>query len=62
MKIPPLPGSPGLTCAFRFLLVLLLKPVHEQAVPGGTQHSEELSDGEGVCVGADCRGQTGGGW
>lgn len=51
--------SAGLTCPLRFLLVLVFEPVHEQAVPGRTQHSEELSHGKGVCVGADCRGQRG---
>ena len=49
----------GLTCFFRLLLVLVFEPVHEQAVPGRTQHSEELSHGKGICVGADCRGQRG---
>lgn len=56
-------SSPGtlasLTCPFRFLLVALFKPVHEQAIPGGTQHSKELSDGKGICVGADCKEQRG---
>lgn len=53
--------SAGLTCLFRFLLVLVFEPVHEQTVPGRAEHSEELSHGKGVCVGADCRGQRGGG-
>lgn len=51
--------SAGLTRLFRFLLVLVFEPVHEQAVPGRAEHSEELSHGKGVCVGADCRGQRG---
>ena len=49
--------SPGLTCLARFLLVPLFKQVREQAIPGGTEHSKELSDGKGSCVDADCRGQ-----
>ena len=52
--------SPGLTRLSRLLLVLLFKPVHKQAIPGGAQHSKELSDGKGICVAADCRGQRGG--
>lgn len=54
--------SPGLTSLSRLLLVLLLQPVHEQTVPRGTQHSEELRDGKGVGVAADCREQRGAGW
>lgn len=59
---PLILGSPGLTCLSRLLLVLLLQPVHEQTIPRGTQHSEELRDGKGVCVAADCREQRGVGW
>lgn len=51
--------SPGLTCPSCFLLVLAFQPIHEQPIPGGTQHSKELSDGKGICVRADCRGQRG---